>query len=110
MRAQALLRHAGNILPVDQDAAAFKVEEPQQQVHQGRLARTGPADQADLLARPDVKGQAVNKARLPAVSEANVFEPDFTARYFERARIRPVDERMRPGNPTHALLHHAPLL
>ena len=52
LRAQRLLRRARDVLAVDQDAAAFEVEEAQQQVDHGRLAGAGAADQADLLARP----------------------------------------------------------
>ena len=52
LRAQALLRDAGDVLAVDQDAAAFEIEEAQQQVDHGRLAGAGAADQPDLLAGP----------------------------------------------------------
>ena len=51
LRAQALLRDRGDVLAVDQDAAAFEIEEAQQQVDQRRLAGAGAADQPDLLAR-----------------------------------------------------------
>ncbi len=49
--AQAFLRHAGDILAVDQDAAARGVVEMQQQVDEGRLAGAGRPDQPDALAR-----------------------------------------------------------
>ena len=35
LRAQAFLRNGGNVLSVDQDAPAFKIEETQQQIDQG---------------------------------------------------------------------------
>ena len=41
----------GDVLAVDQDAAALDVVEAQQQVDEGRLAGAGAADEADLLAR-----------------------------------------------------------
>ena len=40
----------GDVLAVDQDAAALEVVEAQQQVDQRRLAGARAADQADLLA------------------------------------------------------------
>ncbi|MNS97763.1 hypothetical protein D3C72_1321090 [compost metagenome] len=49
--AQAFLRDRGDVLAVDQDAAALDVVESQQQVDQRRLAGAGGADQPDLLAR-----------------------------------------------------------
>ena len=39
LRAQALLRHRGDVLAVDQDAAAFEVEEAQQQIDQRSTCR-----------------------------------------------------------------------
>ncbi len=36
---QAVLLHGGNVLPVDQDATAFQVMEPEQQIDQRGLAR-----------------------------------------------------------------------
>src|ERR1041385_1104644 len=50
LRAQALLRDVRDVLPVDQDAAAFQIEEAQQQIDQRGLARARAADQPDLLA------------------------------------------------------------
>ena len=96
LRAQALLRDARDVLPVDQDAAALEVEEAQQQVDQRRLAGAGAADQPDLLARLHGQGQAVDdgeRARqsvarscLAAVAEAHVLEADLAARHVERRR------------------------
>ena len=51
--AQGFLRHIVDVDTVDGDPAGFDVIEPQQQVDERRLAGAGPADQADLLARPD---------------------------------------------------------
>ena len=48
-----ILRHAGDVLPVDQDAPPVEVIEAEQQVDQRRLAGAGGADEADLLARLD---------------------------------------------------------
>ena len=121
LRAQALLRHRGNVLAVDQDAAAFQIEEAQQQVDQGRLAGTGAADQPDLLARPHRQGEVVDDSKrastavftdksLTPVAEAHVLEPDLAAGHFQGRRVRPVRERDRPGNRHHALLDHAHIL
>ncbi|KAG1318371.1 hypothetical protein G6F62_012391 [Rhizopus arrhizus] len=49
--AKAFLGDMGDVLVVDQDAAAFQVVQAQQHVHQGRFAGAGRADQAELLAR-----------------------------------------------------------
>ena len=59
LRAQAFLRDRGDVLAVDQDAAALDVEEAQQQVDRGRLAGAGAADQPDLLARLHGEREAV---------------------------------------------------
>ena len=47
---QALLRHAGDVLSVDQDAAVLHVIEALQQREQRRLAAARAADQADAFA------------------------------------------------------------
>ena len=60
LRAQAVLRDVGDVLPVDQDAAALDVVEAQQQVHDRALAGARAADQADLLAGPDVQREIVD--------------------------------------------------
>ena len=62
LRAQAFLRHRGDVLAVDQDAAALRVVEMQQQVHQRRLAGAGRADQPDALAGRDAQVDAVQHA------------------------------------------------
>src|SRR5690606_17905580 len=48
--AQALLRDVPNVLAVDADRALLRVEEPQEQVYEGRLARPRAADESDALA------------------------------------------------------------
>ena len=53
LRAQAVLRDAGDVLAVDQDAAALQVVEAQQQVDERRLAGARAADEAHLLASAD---------------------------------------------------------
>ena len=53
LRAQAVLRHVRDILPVDQHAAAVEVVEAHQQADERRLAGAGAADETDLLARRD---------------------------------------------------------
>ena len=106
-----------DVLAVDQDAAAFEVEEAQQQIDERRLAGAGAADQADLLAGLHGQAQAVDHATgdarprtLAAVAELHVVEADFAARHLELGRIRPVGERDRPGDGHHAFLDHADIL
>src|SRR5262249_9852306 len=74
--AQRLLRHLRNILPVDENAAAFEVEEAQQEIDDGRLAGARASNQPDLLARPQRERKALQHTRLTAVAETNVLERD----------------------------------
>src|SRR6185503_6722790 len=50
-RAQALLRHVRDVLAVDRDAAGLRLVQPEQQVHERRLAGSGTPDEAYTLAR-----------------------------------------------------------
>ncbi|KAG1530353.1 hypothetical protein G6F50_017374 [Rhizopus delemar] len=72
--AKAFLGDMGDVLVVDQDAAAFQVVQAQQHVHQGRFAGAGRADQADLLARLHHQVQAGDHAALLAIVEVDVLE------------------------------------
>jgi hypothetical protein len=65
LRAQAVLRDAGDVLAVDQDAALLQVVEAQQQVDQRALAGARAADQADLLARADGQEKPSITWRVP---------------------------------------------
>ena len=60
---QAVLRDVGDVLAVDQDAAAFEVVETQQQVDERRLAGARASDQTDLLARPNGQRQILDDTR-----------------------------------------------
>ena len=90
LRAQAVLRHVGDVLAVDQDAARLDVVEAQQQVDERGLAGARAADQADLLARADLQRQPVDDTRAVAgaVGEADVLEADLAARHRAAARRR----------------------
>ena len=44
LRPQAFLGQPGDVLPVDQDAAALRPVEAEQQMHEGRFAGAGAAD------------------------------------------------------------------
>jgi hypothetical protein len=63
MCAQAVLRHAGDVLAVDQMRPPLQVVEAQQQVHQRALARAAAAHQADLLAGRMVRSRWSTTAR-----------------------------------------------
>jgi hypothetical protein len=63
--AQALLRDAGDVLAVDEDAAGLDVVQAQQQVDDRALAGARAADEADLLARPDHRSSPSITARTP---------------------------------------------
>src|SRR5690606_20761438 len=60
--AQAILRHPGNVLSVNQNAAAFRVVETQEKLDEGRFPRSRSPDEADLLARPDRQADPVEPA------------------------------------------------
>ena len=110
-----------NVLSVDQDAAAFEIEEAQQQIDQGRLAGAGAADQPDLFARLNRERQPIHHgeiahlpvaadARRAPVAEAHIVERDLAARHVERGRLRCIGERDRACDRHHAFLHHADIL
>ncbi len=110
LRAQALLRHGGDVLAVDQDAAALEVEEAQQQIDERRLAGTGAADEADLLAGLDGQAQAVDDTNISAVAEAHVLEADLALRHVQLGRVGPIGQGDRPRDRHHAFLDHADVL
>ena len=83
MGAQALLRHPGDVLAVDQDAARLDLVEAQQQVDQGRFAGARVADEADALARRDGEVDAMQHARARCRSRS--------------AHPRSAPRRARPG-------------
>ena len=76
---QAFLRHARDVLSVDQDAAALQVVEALQQREQRRLAAARPADQADALARFE---RQVEVRRKPGA------RPDSGTRHSRKRRWR----------------------
>ena len=74
--AQAVLRDAGDVLAVEQDAAALRIVEALQKREHGRFAAAGMADQADALARPEVQVEIGENPLAVAVAEVDVFEFD----------------------------------
>ena len=109
--AQRILGDGGDVLAVDQDAAAFQIVEPQQQVDQRRLARTGPSDQPDLLARLDDQRQIVDQPAFAAVMEFDASHngPRHAARWSAVALGASVTV-IGLGYRLHAFLHHADIL
>src|SRR5689334_15972864 len=53
LRAQTLLAHISDVLPIDEDAALLRLEEAQGEIDERRLAHARAAHEADLLAGPD---------------------------------------------------------
>ena len=78
-RAALLVRDGGNVHAADGDRALLRVIEPQQQTEDRALARACAADQRDLLALLNGKGQ-VSEHRALAVAERHVREDDVSAR------------------------------
>ena len=111
-RAQTVLRDAGDVLAVDQDAARLQVVKAQQQVDDRALARTRAADQADLLAGAHAQRQVVDdpRALALAVAEVQMRELQLAACHAQRHRIRPVEHGVRPRQRVDAVLHRADLL
>ena len=111
-RAQAFLRDAADVLPVDADAAVLQLIEPQQQIDQRGLARARAPHQPHALAGTDAEAQAVqHRHRIgPAIGEAHILETNLAARHLQRARAGPVDPGVRNRNALHAFLHHADVL
>src|SRR5215470_9287701 len=110
LRAQAFLRDVRDILPIDQDASALQIEETQQQIHKGGLARPRTADEADLFAWPHVERESVDQATYATVTEADLLEADLATRDRQWACIRPVSQRMRARDRQHAFLHDTNVL
>ncbi len=108
--AQALLGHQRNVLPVDQDPAFLRLEEPEQQVDQGRLAGAGLADQADALAGLDLEVDAMDHAALGPVAEAQGLELDPAVPDLEGGGVGPVLHGARDCDRAHAILHGADIL
>ncbi len=109
-RAQALLAHVGDILAVDEDPAAFKIVEAQQQVDEGRFAGAGAAHEPDPLAGPHGQRQLVDDPRALAVMEAHPIESHLAAGDRERHGIGLVDDGQGLGDRHHALLNLSDIL
>ena len=108
--AQALLRHAGDVLAVDQHPAALDVVQAQQQIDHGALAGTRATDQPDLLARADRQRQPVDDLPGAAVAEADVLEAHFAAADDERLGLGLVEHRTRLRQGVDAVLHGTDVL
>src|SRR5947208_3287697 len=83
---------SAEVAAVDQDAAALRAVEAEQQVHQCRFAGARAADEPDPLARRDIElepPQYAAAARRPTVIEADIFKPDRAGdpRQLDRARF-----------------------
>ncbi|MCW0416310.1 hypothetical protein NB689_002064 [Xanthomonas sacchari] len=107
---QALLGDAGDVLPVDQDAALLQVVQPQQHVDQGRLAGAGRPDQADLLARAHLQVEPGDDPAALAVMEVDVLEADLAALHAQRHRVGAILHLCRLRDGLHAVLHRTDVL
>ena len=73
----------GDVLPIDQDATRLDVVEALQERKERRLAAAGGADEADALARPDVKAQIIEDDRTVRIGERHLLEGDAGAAALE---------------------------
>ena len=80
----------GDVLAVEQDAAAVELVEPHDEVHERRLARTGRSDDRDGLAGLDLERQVADERTLGRVRERHVLELDDAVAVDERRRVRGV--------------------
>jgi hypothetical protein len=71
----------------------FHVVEPQEQLHQRRLSRTGPSDEPHLLAGTDGQIQSVETARAAPVVVGHAVEPISPLSNVERLALRRVGQR-----------------
>src|SRR3989344_2260599 len=88
--AQALLRHIGDILPVDRDRAALHVEEPQYEFRYGGFSRAGRPDECDLLSALDREIEMAEDPPFRMEMESHIPEFDGTLIDAESFRIRHV--------------------
>ena len=94
-RAQALLGDQGNVLAVDQDAAALHVIEPLQQREQARFAAAGGPHQAHALAAPQREAEILEDLAAVRVFESDVFERDAGTLADQWRRLRVVAQLVR---------------
>src|SRR5262249_41583781 len=83
--------HARDVLPVDEDAAALRLELPPQQLDQRALAGSRGADQGDLLAGGDVEIEMVEQRGAVRMPVGHSLERDGAGADDERHGIRSVD-------------------
>ena len=76
LAAQAFLRQVAHIRLVQHHAPALGVVEPEQQRHEGGLARARRPDDAQFLTRFHVQRQIDNATRIAAIGEAYLIEAD----------------------------------
>ena len=96
MAAQAILRHMGDVLPVNQDAAGLHVIETQQRIDQRRFSRAAAPDQADFLARPDMQIQMLDDGQVRSLFGISGHAALIAKTHILEADIAGAD-RQRPG-------------
>ena len=82
--AQALLRHLGDVLPVDGDAALVGIVEALQQREQRGLAAAGLTDQADALAGLEAQAEPLEDLLAAGIAEGDIVERNRGAALYQR--------------------------
>ena len=109
LAAQRGLRDSGDVLPINQNAARFRVVEPQQKLHQRGFARTRPAHKPDLFARFDDHIQILQTAPVAPIVMGQALHFDLALGQLQRLRTGFVHQFDRLGDGLHPLGHDAKL-
>ena len=88
--AQALLRHAAHVQPVDGDAAGRDVVKAWDELAERALAAAGRTDDGDGLPGRDLQRHIVQHGQIAFVAEAHVVHADLAARTAEVDGVRRV--------------------
>ena len=104
---QPLLREVADVDPVQRHAPRLHIVQPQQQVHEGRLAGAGAADQPDLLARRNDEREVAHAAGPLSVLKVRRLEGDAAAGGLRGRRAGAVGDGVGRGEGAHPVLDHA---
>src|SRR5690606_1542579 len=103
MRAQALLGHPPDVLPVDTNAALVHIMEAEQQARQRRFASATGANHGQCVAGRNGEADFMQYGAIGLISEADAFETDLAPGHLQRRRLGAVlhlDRRLQQTEQT----------